>query len=151
MQFKNLKIVFLGLCDQAQLQQCYAEADLFVFPTRSDEWGLVPIEAWASGIPVLGSQYAQSVETVCKNGHNGWVFDIYDREQTEEKIVEALATSTSQLQEMSANARESVVQFTGANSAILLCEAINTISGASDSAEPVTVAAKAPVAGNQLK
>ena len=36
----------------------YRSADLYVFPTLRDAWGLVVNEALLSGVPVLGSMYA---------------------------------------------------------------------------------------------
>lgn len=44
--------VFLGNRDHDELPAIYAEADVFVFPSRTDTFGLVLIEALASGLPV---------------------------------------------------------------------------------------------------
>jgi glycosyltransferase involved in cell wall biosynthesis len=41
-----------------QMPQVYRSADLFVFPTREDVWGLVVNEALWSGLPTLVSIYA---------------------------------------------------------------------------------------------
>jgi len=43
---------FLGYRKGEELGACYASADLFVFPSRTDTFGLVVIEALASGLPV---------------------------------------------------------------------------------------------------
>jgi glycosyltransferase involved in cell wall biosynthesis len=43
---------FLGPRFGADLAACYAAADVFVFPSRTDTFGLVMIEALASGVPV---------------------------------------------------------------------------------------------------
>lgn len=43
---------FLGALSGESLARAYAAADLFVFPSRTDTFGLVIIEALASGLPV---------------------------------------------------------------------------------------------------
>lgn len=44
--------MFLGTMQGEQLAQAYASADVFVFPSRTDTFGLVLLEALASGVPV---------------------------------------------------------------------------------------------------
>ncbi len=44
--------VFLGALGGAELARAYAGADVFVFPSRTDTFGLVMIEALACGTPV---------------------------------------------------------------------------------------------------
>ena len=46
--------LFLGKLEGAALASAYAGADVFVFPSRTDTFGLVIIEALASGTPVAG-------------------------------------------------------------------------------------------------
>ncbi len=43
---------FLGVLDQQELAQVYASADVFVFPSKTDTFGLVLLEAMACGLPV---------------------------------------------------------------------------------------------------
>jgi glycosyltransferase involved in cell wall biosynthesis len=45
-------VIFLGPKHGAELASCYTAADLFVFPSRTDTFGLVNIEALACGVPV---------------------------------------------------------------------------------------------------
>jgi glycosyltransferase involved in cell wall biosynthesis len=43
---------YLGVLDQQQLAKVYASADVFVFPSKTDTFGLVLLEAMACGLPV---------------------------------------------------------------------------------------------------
>ncbi|MBK9562785.1 MAG: glycosyltransferase family 1 protein [Micavibrio sp.] len=43
---------FAGKKTGAELAECYRSADLFVFPSRTDTFGIVLVEALASGLPV---------------------------------------------------------------------------------------------------
>jgi glycosyltransferase involved in cell wall biosynthesis len=46
--------VFLGTRHSAELASIYASADVFVFPSKTDTFGLVMLEALACGVPVAG-------------------------------------------------------------------------------------------------
>ncbi|MEZ5899409.1 MAG: glycosyltransferase family 1 protein [Hyphomicrobiaceae bacterium] len=43
---------FLGAASGEKLAACYAAADVFVFPSRTDTFGIVQLEALASGVPI---------------------------------------------------------------------------------------------------
>lgn len=51
-QYGNIQ--FFGSVDTEELSMRYAQADCFVFPSRTDTFGLVMVEALASGVPVAG-------------------------------------------------------------------------------------------------
>ena len=120
----NLKVELLGDLDHATLRAATRAADVSVYPTFADEWGLVPIEALASGIPVLGSFYAQSVETVVKDGHNGWTFRTDDVDSVLKAIDAAMACSNKQLVDMQDACRQSVAHITPAATAECFAEVI---------------------------
>jgi len=44
--------LFTGKKTDAALAECYASADVFVFPSRTDTFGMVLLEAMASGVPI---------------------------------------------------------------------------------------------------
>ena len=52
LQARFPKAVFLGQRLGAELASLYAASDVFVFPSRTDTFGLVLLEAFASGLPV---------------------------------------------------------------------------------------------------
>ncbi len=62
---------WLGAVADRDLPQIYASADLFLFTSRVDSWGLVVAEALASGLPVVGHDRAAVAELVT-TGVNGW-------------------------------------------------------------------------------
>jgi len=52
LQQKYPEAVFLGALQGERLAEVYASADVFVFPSRTDTFGLVLLEALASGLPI---------------------------------------------------------------------------------------------------
>lgn len=68
----------LGHLDREQLARAYAEADVFVFPSVSDPWGLVLNEAMASGLPVIASSAPGGVDDLVTHGDNGLVVPPFD-------------------------------------------------------------------------
>lgn len=51
-QARYANVNYLGVLDQHELAQVYASADVFVFPSKTDTFGLVLLEAMACGLPV---------------------------------------------------------------------------------------------------
>jgi glycosyltransferase involved in cell wall biosynthesis len=56
--------IFLGAQRDDDLAAIYAGADAFVFPSRTDTYGLVLLEALASGLPVAGYPVAATRDVV---------------------------------------------------------------------------------------
>ena len=132
LQTEDFKVNFLGNCDLAGLRSAYNDADVCVFPTLADEWGLVPIEGMASGLPVLGSFYAQSVESYVVEAENGWIFRPDSPKDIEAAIDRCMHTDSKQLLEMGKRARSAVSHITPAFSAKELCRMISMIAPQTD-------------------
>jgi glycosyltransferase involved in cell wall biosynthesis len=59
---------FLGSRKGAALAECYASADVFVFPSRTDTFGIVMIEALASGLPVAAFPVPGPLDVIGDSG-----------------------------------------------------------------------------------
>lgn len=68
----------LGHRDREELAGEYARADVFVFPSVSDTWGVVINEAMASGLPVVTTSAPGAVDDLVANGENGIVVPPFD-------------------------------------------------------------------------
>ena len=62
------QVHFLGRRANGELAGLYASADVFVFPSRTDTFGLVMLEALASGLPVAAYPVAGPLDVVGKSG-----------------------------------------------------------------------------------
>jgi glycosyltransferase involved in cell wall biosynthesis len=60
---------FLGALHGEALAQAYAAADVFVFPSMTDTFGLVMIEALASGVPVAAFPVAGPLDVLGPDAH----------------------------------------------------------------------------------
>jgi glycosyltransferase involved in cell wall biosynthesis len=65
-RFPDVK--FLGAKTGEDLAQHYASADVFVFPSRTDTFGLVLLEALACGVPVAAYPVAGPVDVIGDSG-----------------------------------------------------------------------------------
>jgi glycosyltransferase involved in cell wall biosynthesis len=62
------KARFLGARFGEELARIYASADVFVFPSRTDTFGIVLVEAMASGLPVAAFPVAGPLDVVGDSG-----------------------------------------------------------------------------------
>jgi UDP-glucose:(heptosyl)LPS alpha-1,3-glucosyltransferase len=58
---------------QERMSMYYAAADVFVFPTHYEPFGLVIIEAMASGLPVIVSSRAGVAQDIIVDGKDGFI------------------------------------------------------------------------------
>ena len=62
------QVTFMGAMHGAELASCYAAADVFVFPSRTDTFGLVNVEALACGVPVAAYPVPGPLDIIGTNG-----------------------------------------------------------------------------------
>jgi glycosyltransferase involved in cell wall biosynthesis len=72
-------VQWAGWGNYDRLGTYFRSADVFVFPTLEDIWGVVLLEAMAFGKAILSSKWAGSSELVVE-GENGYIFDPYNPE-----------------------------------------------------------------------
>ena len=84
-QFAGTNTVFTGYMSGLELAQAYASADVFAFPSRSETLGLVALEAFASGVPVVGAR-AGGIPFVIDEGVTGHLVEPGDADQLTEAL-----------------------------------------------------------------
>ncbi|MDX1692536.1 MAG: glycosyltransferase [Ketobacteraceae bacterium] len=99
-------VTFLGKRHGKELAQAYASADLLVFPSQTDTFGLVLIEAMAAGIPVVAYQHG-GVPDIITHGQDGLIVDPESGEQGLLEACYSLAGDKAQRIRMGKNARQS--------------------------------------------
>jgi len=80
---------FLGVKKEEELAKIYASCDCFIFPSRTDTFGRVVLEALACGLPVIASDSGGHVDMIkdCENGYKGKIEDIKWFEQSIDDVI----------------------------------------------------------------
>jgi glycosyltransferase involved in cell wall biosynthesis len=63
-----------GFISDAHLVQLYAKSDVYLSSSREEPFGLVLIEAWSSGLPVLATRTEGPLDMI-ESGKNGWFIE----------------------------------------------------------------------------
>jgi len=109
---KNLQKFFVltGKVSQETLTKYYLISDIFVLPSLYEGFGLVVLEAFAAGKPVIAFNIASLPELI-ENGKNGFLVNAFDSEKFAASI-ETLMKNNSLLKKMSSHAKETAKKFT---------------------------------------
>jgi glycosyltransferase involved in cell wall biosynthesis len=75
-EHKNKTTEIRNFASTKNLIEIYDEADVFVFPSLYDPWGLVINEAMARGLVILTSDTVVSANELIEDGINGYKFEI---------------------------------------------------------------------------
>ncbi len=95
---------FTGTLEGAALSRWYASADIFLFPSTTETFGLVVQEAFASGIPVVGVR-AGGVISLIDHGETGYLAEPNVPEDIADKLA-ALLDAPGLRRQMGESARE---------------------------------------------
>lgn len=83
-------VVFLGALPQRQLSTVYAATDLVIMPSDYESFGMVALEAQASGRPVIATQVGGLAHLV-EDGHTGYHVPTREPNTLAERIVNLLS------------------------------------------------------------
>ena len=103
-------IHFHGFVTQEQLACIYRNSDVFVFPSTNDGFGLVVMEAMASGLPVICSANAGASDLI-DDGVNGFIYAAAD-EKMLENLIEHIKNCSEEATQMGKCANERVKKYT---------------------------------------
>jgi glycosyltransferase involved in cell wall biosynthesis len=106
-------VTWLGLLAREELAKVYAAADVFVFPSKSETFGLVLLEAMACGTPVAAYPVDGPLEVMCDapGKPEGGILD-----------VDLLSATNQALTIPRSHARQRALQFSWENSAKLFAK-----------------------------
>lgn len=85
------RVHFVDFMPTDQLSKYYQAADVCVFPTREDIWGLVVNEAMANGLPVITTDRCVAGLELVQNRKNGYIIPVDDVDALVEAITKFYA------------------------------------------------------------
>ena len=101
--------VFAGFLHGEQLARAYASSDIFFFPSESETFGNVTLEAMASGLPAVNA-IASGSNSLVTEGETGHLVSARDEQGLAAKL-EALVQDESLRNKMGAAARQRALTF----------------------------------------
>ncbi|MGG6312704.1 glycosyltransferase family 4 protein [Paenibacillus macerans] len=110
---KRVPVRFTGKVPHRSIHRRFREADCFACPSQEHEaFGLVNVEAMASGLPVIASNIG-GIGEIVKHGSNGYLVDGYHRPEEHAKWILQLARNRELAAKMSRRARQDAVERFG--------------------------------------
>ena len=104
----GVKVIDLGFVSGQNLIEAYQASDVVVEPTRADSFGLVFLEAWACGKPVIAADYGAISEVVIDN-LNGLLVKFGDWEGIEKTLI-SLIDDVKLKTKLGENGRQDVIK-----------------------------------------
>jgi len=111
----NIDVKFTGFVSEEEKARILSSAWVLVNTSAKEGWGLVNMEAFACGTPVVGFR-VHGVKDSVKDGYNGFLSDYEDIYDMSEKIVEIIENGNLR-ETLSKNARKFAEQYTWDNCA----------------------------------
>ena len=103
-------VQFAGFTQREELAEFYALADMLIFPTHTDPWGLVVNEAMACGLPIISTSVAGCAADLVHDGWNGRVVAPHDVAQLT-AAMDSLARNPELRSEMGTRSLERIALY----------------------------------------
>lgn len=68
------RVHYAGFQAPEALPKFFAQADVFVLPSRHDGWGVVVNQALGAGLPIIASDSVGAAHDLVREGENGFIF-----------------------------------------------------------------------------
>lgn len=112
----GIPVTFTGYLQGTDLSQTYASADVFAFPSMTETFGQVVLEAMASGLPVVGLE-AEGVKDLVVHRRTGLLLNmvglsVSDQQLRYRGLLEMLVAQQEMLKDMSLEAVKDAKKYT---------------------------------------
>lgn len=106
----DLSINIIPFLQSKELEEYYLASDVFVLPTREDQWGLVINEALAKGLPVVSTDMCLSCYEMLKD--NGAMVSVEDVDAYVREIRKILSLDSEEYKVYQQNAIDVAKEYT---------------------------------------
>ena len=112
----NEEVIILGSVPEDSMAELYRAGDVFVFPSIKEGWGLVVLEAMASGLPVIASGIEPMTDYL-RDGKNALLVSPMHYESLAQQIIRVL--EKPQLQDrLTRNGKKTAQTYSWRNTAL---------------------------------
>ena len=122
-------VYFFGFRNQSELPKFYSIADVFVFPSENEPWGLVLNEVMCAGLPVVVSTGVGAARDLVRHGQNGFVYETGDIEALTDYLLSIVVTEPELRKQMGQASREIVASWNNEHCVDGLKKALASIAG----------------------
>ena len=122
------RVHFAGLVPQSELPEHFAAADLFVFPSRHDGWGVVINEACAAALPIITTRQTGAAYDLVEDGRSGFVLEHDDIDGFADRLLR-LIDEPALREKFGQRSRELVEPFSAENGAALFIRHLRLVLG----------------------
>ncbi len=135
LQARQTDIIFAGMQSGEALSAHYASGDIFLFPSITETFGNVTVEALASGLAVVAYDYAASAEYI-RHGENGLLAP-FDNTREFVNLAAGLAANRTRAQTLGRAARATAENLAWESVHGAFEAALRDVIAARQRAEPV--------------
>ena len=121
------RVFFRGHVPQSDLPDHFRAADIFVFPSRHDGWGVVVNEACGAALPIIASRQTGAARDLVVHGVNGFQVECDDVDELAARMAQ-LARDPDLCREYGAMSRKLVERFTVTSGAKTFLSEMQAIS-----------------------
>jgi glycosyltransferase involved in cell wall biosynthesis len=115
----------LGNVQEGNMPDLYCAGDIFVFPSLKEGWGLVVLEAMASGVPVIASDIEPLTEYL-KDSENAILITPMDHEALAQQMIWVLENKNLR-EKLATNGLKTAKSYSWRNTALMHSEFYNRI------------------------